>query len=146
MNGGKPRQTLPHNHAAVLLLRYRLRIIGAVRDRVGRALIELLLRTNSQYREGFVAGDGQDPSGNPGLGFETIGLAPHVEKDLVNDVLGRHGIAGEPQHETVDPHLVPQVKRLQRALVAGSNRPEQSFVGSCLHGRQFTGASGGYKP
>lgn len=60
--------------------------------------------------------------------LEAPGLLPDGEGHLADDILGFAGIAGQPQHEAVDPRAVAAVERAHGRPVAGRDAHQKLFI------------------
>src|SRR5258705_142587 len=121
-------QALPQNDTRILLLHRDFWIITGILDRLRGLVVQFLVRSLSQGREGLVSGDRQQPRRNLRPCFETVGLAPDVEEHLTDQVFCPAWLAYETEDEPVNAHMVPSEQNLHRELVTACDTSDQRFV------------------
>ena len=97
-------------------------------DRLGRLIVQFFVRPLPQRRQRLVAGDRQEPCRNLRPCFETVGLAPDVEKHFTDEVFRLRRFTHQPQDKPVDANVMPGEQNLHRELVAGRDPSDQRFV------------------
>jgi hypothetical protein len=73
-------------------------------------------------RQRLEARNRQEPSRNLRTTFEPIGLAPDVDEDLANEVLGSASVGDQSGDEVIKPYIVPGVQGPHGGLVASCDR------------------------
>src|SRR6185312_10808692 len=102
----KLRQAFPQNFAGILLLHRDFWIITGILDRTCGLVVQFLVRSLSQGREGLVSRDRQEPCRNLRPCFETVGLAPDVQEHLTDQVFRPAWIAHKSEDEPIDTYMM----------------------------------------
>src|SRR5260370_28666642 len=93
---------------SLLFLENKLRVVRRIRDRGRKVVVELNVRPATARGERLVAGDGQQPSRNPGASLERASLAPHLQENSAQEDLGEGLVLPPPpqppgKHQTMPP-------------------------------------------
>src|SRR3979490_224313 len=128
----KRGQALAQRSTLVLLLHRHFRIVGRILDRIGGLIVQFNVLPAAQRRQGLESRNGQQPGGNGGSAFELASLAPHIEKNLADEVFRNLFIPHEPKPEAEHPDMVPSVQHLHGEAVALSDPSDQDVVRSRL--------------
>src|SRR5262245_18741296 len=97
----KRRQALTQNYTLVLLLQRDLRIVRRILDRRCSLFIQFLGTTPAERRESLVPCNRQEPGRDGGPSLKSIGLTPHVQEHLADQLLCGRRIADETQDKSV---------------------------------------------
>src|SRR5260370_5889306 len=104
-------QALAQRFTGILLLHRNFRIVGRILDRIGGLIVQFNVLPAAQRRQGLESRNCQKPGGNGGSAFELASLAPHIEKNLTDEVFRDlfipHETAPKPQHPDITPSVHP---------------------------------------
>src|SRR5947209_18769567 len=105
MFGGKLGQASPQNRACILLLHRDFGIITGILNRACGLVVELLIWSLSQGREGLVSSNRQQPCRNLRSSFETVRRAPDIQEHVVDQVLRTARVAHKSEDEAINTHV-----------------------------------------
>ncbi len=128
--GGQLAQRVAQHRTTVLVEENRLRVIGRIHDRVHHAFAQRLGHPPAPRRQRLEACDRQQPGRHRRARLEAIGMAPHVKKDIAEQVLGRRLVTAQANQPTIDGGPMPGEKHLHCQAVARCDALQQRLVRS----------------
>src|SRR5260370_21158123 len=103
---------------SLLFRENKLRVVRRMRDRGRKVVVELNVRPATARGERLVAGDGQQPSRNRGASLEQASLAPHVEENVAQEVVGEGFVVHQPPQPAVNRQTMPPKEASHGKLTA----------------------------
>src|SRR5262245_4789660 len=129
----KSSEALSQQCTLVLLLQRSCGIVRQIFDRRCSLLVQLIVPSAPERRNGLEARDRQQPGRYRRAPFEPASLTPHVEKYLADHVLRGSLIANETNDEPKHPHMVARKQHLHSEPVAVRDSSDQHLVCCRLH-------------
>jgi hypothetical protein len=96
---GKLRETMANDSGAFRFEPKRLSIFGRVRN-VMRLIQVLVDAATPDGSHRFMASDGENPGQDLGAALEAVGMLPHFEKGLTDQMLGERPVVDRSEHVT----------------------------------------------
>ena len=83
---------------------------------------------------GLVSGDGEEPRAEAAARVELVGRLMHLQKCLLEDVLGSGAIAEETDEKVIQLTLIAEDENSKARFVAGAVFGDELFVGGLIGG------------